>query len=270
MATLAPSTQTRPLAWQTYERMAPVYDALTAHHDYRDWLGNLLPAAEAHGLRGHRLLDVACGTGRSFEPLLDREWQIAGCDISEAMLERARVRANGQVELVVADMRRLPLLGEFDLVWALGDAVNNLLSPEDLTSAFRAMSRNMAPDGLLLFDTNTLLAYRTFYVEPEVFEIDGQRLRWRGLASATTPPGAQVEGRIEMINERDEVSRCLAVHHQRHFPPDEVLQALADAGLEAVGVYGHGYDARLQQPLDELLHTKAIFIARLQTQGRRR
>ena len=50
-------------------------------------------------------------------------------------------------------------------------------------------------------------------------------------------------------------------HRQRHFPEAEVRAALADAGLECLGVYGHGLDGIPTQPL-EPTHTKAIYIAR--------
>ena len=44
------------------------------------------------------------------------------------MLERARAKVGDAVELAVADMLELPEFGEFDLVWALDDAINYLLS----------------------------------------------------------------------------------------------------------------------------------------------
>jgi hypothetical protein len=42
-----------------------------------------------------------------------------------------------------------------------------------------------------------------------------------------------------------------------------VLEILERTGLECLDVYGHGFDAVPHQPLDELVHTKAVFIARL-------
>ena len=80
-------------AEQAYEAIAPVYDDFTAHHDYELWLGNLLPKLRRHGLNGHRLLDVGCGTGKSFIPMLERGWKVTACDISPSMLELARAKA---------------------------------------------------------------------------------------------------------------------------------------------------------------------------------
>ncbi len=50
-------------------------------------------------------------------------------------------------------------------------------------------------------------------------------------------------------------------HRQRHFPEEEVLAILERAGLRCLEVFGHGFDSVLCQPLDDLLHTKAVYIA---------
>lgn len=254
-------------AERAYEAIAPVYDDFTAHHDYGAWLGNLLPELRRHGLRGRRLLDVGCGTGKSFLSMLARGWEVTACDISASMLELARAKAREDVRLFVADMRELPVFGEFDLVWALDDAVNYLLSGEELGKALSGMRRNLAPDGLLMFDLNTLRVYRTFFAETEVVATRDRRLVWRGQASADAPPGSICEARFEVEANGDGATGGAPeveahVHRQRHFPEAEVLAVIEGAGLECLDVFGHGHDAVLKQPLDELVHTKAVYIAR--------
>jgi SAM-dependent methyltransferase len=251
-------------AEQAYEAIAPVYDDFTMHHDCELWLGELLPRLRRHGLTGGRLLDVGCGTGKSFLPMLERGWEVVGCDISPSMLELAAAKADDAVELSVADMRELPELGEFDLVWSLDDAVNYLLSGEELEQALTGMRRNLRPDGLLMFDVNTLHSYRTFFAKTETVESGGRRLVWRGLTPTDVPPGAICESRFEVeAGSGLPAARVEAhVHRQKHFPEAEVLAAMEAAGLECLDVFGHGYDAVLKQPLEELTHTKAVYIAR--------
>jgi SAM-dependent methyltransferase len=249
-------------AERAYEAIAPVYDDFTAHHDYELWLGNLLPELRRHGLRGHRLLDVGCGTGKSFLPMIERGWDVTACDISPSMLELARAKAGEAACLTVADMRKLPVFGEFDLVWALDDAVNYLLSAEELGEALGGMRANLAPGGLLMFDLNTLQAYRSFFAEVQRVERGGRRLVWRGQASSDTPPGSISEARFEVESCGDEADVQTHLHRQRHFPEAEVLELLRQARLECLDVFGHGFDAVLQQPVDELVHTKVVYIAR--------
>jgi SAM-dependent methyltransferase len=256
MARLSPSP-----AQQAYDPMASYYDTFSSHHDYELWLSHLLPALEGHGLRGRRLLDVGCGTGKSFEPLLDSDWQITACDVSAEMLEQAAVRGKEQVRLEIADMRALPVLGPFDLVWALGDVVNYLLQIEDVELALHGMAANLTDDGLLLFDTNTVLSHRTLYGETEIKEQDGKRLVWQGRASADARPGGEVQAMFE-VQDRYGATLCRALHRQRHYRAKEIESVLNSAGLELLAVYGQGFDAVLQQPVDETRHTKAVFIAK--------
>jgi len=249
-------------AEEAYEAIAPAYDDFTAHHNYELWLGNLLPEAERHGLRGNRLLDVACGTGKSFLPMLERGWKVTACDISSAMVELARRKAGGRAELLVADMRELPVLGEFDLVFCLDDAVNYLLSRAELEAALRGMAANLAPHGILMFDANTIEAYRNFFAEEVVVERGGRRLIWRGHADPGHPEGEIAEASFEARSLDDEPLIPPRLHRQRHFPEAEVLAALRAAWLEALDVFGHHFDAVPRQPLDEVNHTKAVYIAR--------
>lgn len=256
-------------AKSAYDVYAPVYDVFTAEFEYDVWLPRLLDVLAGHGLRGRRALDVGCGTGKSFLPLLQLGWEVTGCDISTRMVEVARVKAPASVTLLTADMRDLPRLGEFDLVWALDDAVNYLLSPGELSRALAGMRANLSPTGLLLFDLNELLVYRTFFAETLVVERDGWRLAWEGQAPADVAPGSICESHLRIGRQGDAEGAgpppeplAVSVHHQRHFPREEVLAALEQAGLECLGVYGHDTDGLPRQPLDPAVHTKAIYVAR--------
>lgn len=253
------------MALRTFQAMAPVYDDFTAHYDYEGWLADLLTILEGNGLTGRRLLDVACGTGKSFLPMLPRGWKVAGCDISPAMLALAKEKAGDSAELSVADMRELPRLGEFDLVWALDDAINYLLSVKELEEALRGMRENLASTGLLMFDVNELLVYRTFYAETSVLEQNGRRFTWHGLGSADVAPGEVSEARLEMEQVNDgplDDQAEASLHRQRHFPEAEVLGALDRVGLECLDIYAHGLDGIPVKPLDTSIHTKAIYVAR--------
>lgn len=251
-------------ALRTFQAMAPVYDDFTAHYDYEGWLADLLKILERHGLTGRRLLDVACGTGKSFLPMLPRGWQVTACDISPAMVEIAEAKAGHSVDLSIGDMRRLPKLGDFDLIWALDDAINYLLSVAELEETLRGMRDNLAGSGLLLFDVNELLVYRTFYAETSTVEQGGKRFVWRGLASADVPAGSVCESRLEVLDDeggpRDQSEA--SIHRQRHFSEVEVLAALKRVNLECLDIYAHDLDGIPRQPLDTSIHTKAIYIAR--------
>jgi SAM-dependent methyltransferase len=251
-----------------YEALAQVYDAFTSGSDYEAWTSHVLALARAHGLRGNRLLDLACGTGKSFMPFVARGFEVTGCDVSPAMLAEASRKAPG-VLLVEADMRELPVLGGFDLVTCFDDSLNHLLTEEELAAALVSIAANLDPSGLLLFDLNTLLAYRTTFAVDTVVVEDGTTFVWRGDASADAPPGCLAAASIDAFVPVEDglYSRISSRHPQRHFPPHRVTALIAGAGLECLGVHGVLEDGSHVSELDETRQLKVMYAARLAKGG---
>lgn len=247
-----------------YEAIAPVYDDFTAHHDYRLWVGTLLELGAAHGLRGDTVLDVACGTGKSFLPMIDLGWKVTACDLSPSMAELARAKAGPGVRVEVSDMRELPVYGSFDLVACLDDAMNYLHSQAEVEATLRGLAANLGPEGILIFDSNSLIVYNGFFSEHVEVEANGRRMVWDGLAGGTMEKGEIAEATfgVEPITPGTGPTIAPETHRQRHHPEAEIRAALDAAGLELLEVYGHHFDGVPHLPINEAKHTKAIWIAR--------
>ncbi|MEA2440752.1 MAG: hypothetical protein QOH76_2176 [Thermoleophilaceae bacterium] len=246
-----------------YEQLAPYYDRYTHNFGHQAWLAYVEAISREHGLRGKRLLDVGCGTGKSFVPMLERGYQVTACDISPAMAEQARERAGTRARVLVADARDLPLLGAFDLVTCIGDALNYLLSEEELGSAFEGVARNLRADGLFAFDLNTLACYRTLFLSDSATEVDGTFFRWRGEAKREDiVPGAVLSAVIEVFSSDSEWRLCSSRHVQRHHPPESVERLLRDAGFVLVARRGQLTGAETDPGGDDDLHMKLDYFAR--------
>jgi SAM-dependent methyltransferase len=247
-----------------YDSLAPHYDFLTQHYGHERWLERLEDLARAHGLVGHRVLDVACGTGKSFLPLLGRGYRVTGCDISEEMLVVAREHVDDEVELFQADVRDLPAVGPFDLVTWLNDAVNYLLGDEDLDRAIASIARTMAPGGLLVFDANTLASHQDAFTSAFVAEQDDVFLCWHGQQLDAERPGRPAMATVEIF-ERDGIdgwSRRRSEHRQRWWGEPDVRRACEGAGLTLAAVRGQHQGARLDLEADEDVHNKIVYLAR--------
>lgn len=246
-----------------YDAFAPHYDAFTSGSDYEDWARVVLEHAGRHGLRGRALLDIACGTGNSFLPFLRRGFHVSGSDSSSGMLAEAARKAP-RARLVLADMRELPKLGEFDLVTCFDDSLNYLLGDDELAAALAGIASSLAPAGLAVFDLNSLLAYRTTFARDEVTEAGQTVFAWRGAAAADASPGCEVSARLDIFarTEGELYTRVSTTHRQRHFPLGLVVALLEAAGLECVAVHGVLPDCSLAAPADEAVHPKLVYTAR--------
>jgi SAM-dependent methyltransferase len=257
-----------PPATEGYERFARFYDAFTSASDYEAWTSHVLGLARRYGLAGTRLLDVACGTGKSFLPFLGRGFEVTACDVSPAMLAEAARKAP-DVSLVEADMRALDTLGRFDLVTCFDDSLNHLLDEEQLARAFASLAANLGPAGLLLFDLNTLLAYRTTFAVDHVFVHEATTFATRGDASADAPPGCRAAVQVDVFAPHGDGlhERLVTRLQERHFPPHRVTTLLALAGLDCLGVHGVLDDGTPVAVADETRQLKLIYAARLAKGG---
>jgi SAM-dependent methyltransferase len=260
----APATRPPPdHALQAYEVFASFYDDFTAGHRNDEWTGMVLDAARAAGLHGERLLDVACGTGESFVAMLERGFEVTACDVSPAMVEIAAAKAGDRAAVSVQDMRALPRLGEFDLVWCLGDALNYMRDGAELEAALLGMRRNLAPDGVVAFDVNTLATFRRVY--SSVLVVPGERevIVLDGHGRADLDAGGSASVWIDRLSARAEGNweRRRSVHHHKHHPTGEIERALAAAGLETAARWGSSKGG-LEAGADEERHIKTVYLAR--------
>ena len=241
---------------QPYDAIAGAYDLLTAGHPHEAWLARVEALALAHGLAGRRVLDVACGTGKSFAPLLQRGYVVIACDSSPAMAARARARADGRAEVVVADMRDLPVLGSFDLVTCLDDALCHLLTAQDVLATLRGIRRNLAPDGLAVFDIALPAAYAR--AADAIAGDDRHVVLWRAPAG----DGIEVEVVVEVFTARPDglYERARMVQRHRRHTVAEIRDLAGRAGLEVRAVVGQEAGGVLCAGLDEARHRKAMFV----------
>ena len=239
-----------------YDAIADAYDLLTAGHAHDAWLARIETLALAQGLTGRRVLDVACGTGKSFAPLLQRGYVVIACDASPAMVARARVRAGGRAEVLVADMRTLPALGSFDLVTCLDDALCHLLTAQDMLAALQGIRRNLAPGGLLVFDVALPAAYAG--AADAIAGDDRRVVLWRAPAG----DGIEAEIVVEVFTERPDglYERARMVQRHRRYGVAEIRDLAARAGLRVRAVVGQEAGGVLCAGLDEARHRKAMFV----------
>jgi ubiquinone/menaquinone biosynthesis C-methylase UbiE len=251
-------------AEQAYDALAPGYDDLTRGHDHAGWTALLEQRAHEAGLRGNRLLDVACGTGNTILPMLARDYEVTGVDVSQAMLARARVKTGDRARLLRADMRDLSALGEFDLIWCLGDALNYLDTPDDLAATLAGFARNLAPEGVVVFDVNTLATFRVLYSSLYVVPSEDRVVLLEGRGRSDLDPGQAAQTWIDRLEPGASGwwTRTRSAHHHRHHPEAAVRGALSRARLACSAVYGTHTSGVIEAPLDELVHAKAVYIAR--------
>jgi SAM-dependent methyltransferase len=254
-------------ASDAYDRYAPAYDEANAQNNYEMWVGEtILPELEKRGLRKGWALDIGCGTGRAFDPLLARDWKIVGCDVSAGMLAEAERKYGARVQLLHLDARDVPPISPsptvaagraFQLVLLLNDVVNYLTEDGDLERAFAGVKANLSEGGFATFDANTFSMYRESFAPGFNEAMSARGEEWYGLNDEVRPREvyeARLSGPAIETH----------VHRQRHWTDEQIQAALEANGLRCLAALGMSEEddrILLSETPDEGRDYKIVYIA---------
>ena len=153
------------------------YEAEADTYDRRRWLtpaGRMVNAGQTEILKNfiyhmsnYKILEIAAGTGRFTEILLDQKNIVTALDISASMLQQLKRRLSGhpnfnQLLTIVGDARSIQLPSSSVDVVLCFNALSHISEHERV---FREVQRVLKPDGLFLFNIpNYLSLYFPFGV----------------------------------------------------------------------------------------------------------
>lgn len=180
------------------------------------------------------VLDLGCGTGTLTELLARRGFDMIGVDNAEEMLRIAmekRERSGLDILYLLQDMRELELYGTVGAVVSVCDSLNYLLAEEDIVQTFSRVNDYLYPQGIFVFDFNTVYKYRTVIGDATIAENrEDCSFIWENYYHED-----------EEINEYDltvfvaegeRFRRFQEVHYQRGYRLSQMKELLLRAGLE--------------------------------------
>jgi ubiquinone/menaquinone biosynthesis C-methylase UbiE len=193
-----------PLA-EDYDRLRPT--------DENWW--ELVDVLVAEGdLRGRRVLDVGCGTGRLALALAEHGAKVWGVDSSEEMLGQARAVAGRSVGLKLGRAEALP----FKNGWFERVVLRLVVHLVDRERAFPEVARVLAPGGRVVVATYAPNHFERFWltsVFPEVKELDLARFATPEALVQELRAGGFESARVRRLQQRSRLSREEALERIR-------------------------------------------------------
>lgn len=258
---------------EAYTDFAQVYDELMDDTPYGEWCGFLVELFRKYGVddvsknngcilksgdevkqnlsqERNSILDLGCGTGTLTELLARRGYDMIGVDNAQEMLQIAmekREVSGLPILYLLQDMREFELYGTVGAVVSVCDSLNYLLVEEDIVRTFRQVNNYLYPQGIFVFDFNTVYKYATvigdatiaenredcsfiwenyYHEEQEINEYD---------LTVFVAAGGQAQDAL--------FRRFQEVHYQRGYRLEQMREFLERAGLafvEAVDADTHG------------------------------
>ncbi len=163
-----------------FNALAQYYDRFVGA-DYDkiiDFIDNKL---KKHLKNASLVCDIGCGSGTVTLGLLDRGYDMIGIDGSTDMLmealDKKTQKPNGDRALFLCQqLPEFELYGTVDCIISTLDTLNYLTDENDLDRLFYWFRNYLNPNGVLIFDINTLYKYQSlldqhceFYEDEEVF-----------------------------------------------------------------------------------------------------
>jgi len=126
------------------------YDLFYKDKDYENEARCVHQKLVENNIKGKRLLELGCGTGKHAKILSELGYKILGIEKSYSMINSADTIAN--FECMQGDIRKIKLQEKFDSVISLFHVMSYQTTNESLLAVFKTAFDNLEDNGLFIFD----------------------------------------------------------------------------------------------------------------------
>jgi SAM-dependent methyltransferase len=190
----------KPIALDAYDKLADAYARMIDTKPQNAYLERPATLSLLPDVKGKRVLDAGCGTGRYADWLLEHGAEVVGFDASPRMLEHARERLGGAADLHLHDLREpLPWPDDhFDVV--LSPLVMDYI--EDWHPVFREFHRVLKESGILVFSVEHPFTKTIWYKSEDYFRTERGEMTWTGFGVNVVMPSYRrpLEAMIEPLH----------------------------------------------------------------------
>lgn len=244
-----------------YREFAFVYDELMDDVDYENWIDYIEKIIKKEDAKVQNILELACGTGNITIPLAKKNYDIAGIDISDEMLNVARAKAEKQnIELVLLeqDISELDFdVTNLDCVLCACDGFNYITYDEDLENVFSKTYELLKEEGIFIFDISSFYKLSTILGDNMYGENrENISYMWQNYFDDEQNL-VEMELTFFVADEGGKFDKYEEVHLQRAYTEEEIIKMLNKAGFSKIKVYG---DFTFESPSED--SERIFFICR--------
>lgn len=231
---------------EMYEDFALVYDRFMDETPYEEWCQFVVGRLKQDQITDGILLDLGCGTGSMTELLAKQGYDMIGVDLSDSMLDIAmekRAQSGHNILYLQQDMREFELYGTVRAVICLCDSLNYLLKEDDLLTTFKLVNNYLDPNGLFIFDFNTVYKYETVIGDSTIAENrEDCSFIWENYYTAEDQIN-EYDLTIFVKQQKDLFRKFTETHLQRGYTMETMKRLVEQSGLifvEALDADTHG------------------------------
>ena len=168
-------------------------------------------------------------------------YDVIGVDYSEEMLGIAiekKFDSGLPIQYLCQDMRTIDMFGTVDVTICALDSINHLSSADDVKKVFQRVSLFAEPQGLFIFDVNTLYKHREILADNTfTYETDNVYCIWENTLNRNTD---EVKINLEFfeLEANGLYSRSSESFSEKAYSTELLDEMLCDCGFEILAKYG--------------------------------
>lgn len=223
-----------------YSKFAWFYDRLTKNVDYEGISRQIDNLVERFGGRKNILLELGCGTGSLCEKMSGLGYDVIGIDTSQEMLSEAldkKYDSGSEIQYLCQDMTQLDMYGTIDVTVSVLDSINHLPDINAVKKAFERVSLFAFPDGLFIFDVNTVYKHREVLGNNAyLYDLDGLFCAWQNEFAENDN---SVEMFLDFFEQREDgkYERYQENFREIAIEEAEIDRIIDETGFEILGKY---------------------------------
>jgi len=183
------------------------------------------------------VVELGCGTGSFAEEMAARGYDIMGIDNSEQMLQIAinkRDKSGHDIMYLEQDMREFELFCTAGTFLSVCDSVNYLTDPLDVVKMLKLVNNYLYPEGIIIFDFNTVHKYRDIIGDTTIAEDrEDCAFIWDNWYDDDTFIN-EYDLTIFVHEEDDRYRKFSETHFQRGYTLDEMMDIVEKSGMQFV------------------------------------
>jgi len=224
----------------SYQDFAYIYDDLMADVPYDQWVKFVQEKLRKYGVKGKKMLDLACGTGELSVRFAEAGFDVTGVDLSPDMLSVARAKADNhglKIPLFEQDMAELEGFGLFDVIGIFCDSLNYLQSEEQVVQTFSKVSQHLKPGGLFIFDVHSIYKVNGVFIN-HTFTVNDETIAyiWNCFPGEYSNSVEHDLSFFVLDENTGQYDRFDEFHQQRTFPVEQYSAWLEATGFEILEV----------------------------------
>ena len=207
-----------------------LYDAI--HHDYK-WDAKLIRSI-ADKIDGP-VLELASGTGRLSQEIIDLDLEYFGLELSQSFLEMAKNKHGDRAKFVQGDMRDFDLAKKFNFIFISFNSFSHNLTLKDARSCLDCVNAHLFDNGRFLLSVFipdlVSLDKKNDKLYPVTDYFQFQNSRCRIMQSNQYDPNSQINNLTWVLEKGGELDQKKYHYSMRMFYPHEMDILLSESGF---------------------------------------